>query len=310
MKQIGKISIVLPCYKAEKYVAAMVDDIKVQSYTDWELIIVSNGADQEAQNEVLAPYLYVDNRIKLIKTLKGGVSHARNLGVAEASGDWLTFVDADDRLEPAHLEALVAGVRDDVDMVVGGFTQIKVKDNIRTMCRIKEDMAFGREYLKRDNLIIGICCNKLFRMCKIREWGGAFDERQTYAEDAVYSLSFLLQTQKMNTVAMTGYQYLCRDENSANDKYQACIVDAYQRMTDLVATLMEKAKCSEKEIVIYRLGQAYYTSYFGVCNLFKKGCPLSFREKVRETENEKGDDCHERRRRFERCGMADEAGRI
>lgn len=72
MKQIGKISIVLPCYKAEKYVAAMVDDIKVQSYTDWELIIVSNGADQEAQNEVLAPYLYVDNRIKLIKTLKGG----------------------------------------------------------------------------------------------------------------------------------------------------------------------------------------------------------------------------------------------
>lgn len=104
MKYVGKISIVLPCYKAERFVGDMIADVQAQTYKDWELIVVSNGAGQEAQLKVINSMAAQDSRIRVISVEEGGVSNARNIGMEQATGQWLAFVDADDRCDNNHLE--------------------------------------------------------------------------------------------------------------------------------------------------------------------------------------------------------------
>lgn len=77
---------------------------------------MSNGAGQEEQLNILrrlADAAEAEGRIQVFSEEKGNVSNARNVGMAHATGEWLAFVDADDRLKPNHLQLLMAAVADD-----------------------------------------------------------------------------------------------------------------------------------------------------------------------------------------------------
>lgn len=104
-----KISIVMPCYKAERYIRDTLNDILAQTYRNWELICVSNGAGQEPQLAILNAYAAeMPDRIRVFCEEKGNVSNARNIGMEHATGQWLTFFDADDRIESNHLQLLMS----------------------------------------------------------------------------------------------------------------------------------------------------------------------------------------------------------
>ena len=127
------ISVILPCYKAEKYIANIIGDIQAQTYDNFELIIVSNGPDQGEQLQVAQSFAQRDRRIKILTTQTGGVSNARNLGMERAIGDWLAFVDADDRLIPSHLQ-LMADAADGYDIVIDNTNlNKKVLDNYHAL---------------------------------------------------------------------------------------------------------------------------------------------------------------------------------
>lgn len=172
MNNIGKISIVLPCYKAERFVGDMIVDIQAQTYNDWELIIVSNGAGQEAQLKVIEGYAKADNRIHVISVEQGGVSNARNIGMGKATGTWLAFVDADDRCDSNHLELLAKGCIDDTDIVVGGYTQFWPKWGTSSYYKIKERNRLDEDFVMISNTIQYPLWNKLFNISKLQNWGG------------------------------------------------------------------------------------------------------------------------------------------
>ena len=90
------ISIILPCYKAEKFIGNIINDVTNQTYQDWELLVISNGEGQDSQLSIIDGFRKIDNRIKLFSIPTGGVSLARNIGLQNAVGDWITFLDADD----------------------------------------------------------------------------------------------------------------------------------------------------------------------------------------------------------------------
>ena len=91
-----KVSIVVPCYKNEDTIASVVRDIRQQTYLDWELIVVGNGPNQDAQREIVESESKKDSRIIYLSIEEKGVSRARNNGILVATGEWLAFVDADD----------------------------------------------------------------------------------------------------------------------------------------------------------------------------------------------------------------------
>jgi glycosyltransferase involved in cell wall biosynthesis len=98
-----EISVVMPAYNAEKYIAESIESILNQSFSQWELIIIDDGSTDNTA-EIVAKF-QSDKRIKLIKQANGGVSSARNAGINAASGNYITFLDADDAYLPENLQA-------------------------------------------------------------------------------------------------------------------------------------------------------------------------------------------------------------
>ncbi len=100
------VSIIVPVYNAEKYIAETMDCVRNQTYTDWELLLVENGS---LDHSVAVIEAYIkdadDDRIRLIRLPSNeGAARARNRGVAEAGGRYIAYLDADDLWVPEKLE--------------------------------------------------------------------------------------------------------------------------------------------------------------------------------------------------------------
>ena len=114
-----RISVVVPAYNAAKTVAATLEALLAQSAPPFEIVVVDDGSKDQTR-EVLEPYR---DRVRLVFQANGGVSAARNRGVAETSGDWVAFCDADDLWHKDKLEIMTAVLRSwpDVDLAFHEF---------------------------------------------------------------------------------------------------------------------------------------------------------------------------------------------
>ena len=89
------ISIIIPAYNAEKYLANTIQSVINQTYIDWELIIINDGST-DGTLELINNFKDKDSRIKVFSHENAGVAHSRNRGIAEAKGEFIAFLDADD----------------------------------------------------------------------------------------------------------------------------------------------------------------------------------------------------------------------
>ncbi len=111
------VSIVIPAYNLEEYLGEAVASVMTQSYTSWELIIIDDGSSDRT-GEMCDAFSRSDSRIHSVHTSNGGLSMARNRGIALCKGDWITFLDADDVLHPRFLEIMVnAAGSTDADII-------------------------------------------------------------------------------------------------------------------------------------------------------------------------------------------------
>ena len=94
MNQAPKVSVIVPVYKAEKYLHRCVDSILAQTFIDFELLLVDDGSP-DCSGDICDQYAAADPRVRVFHKPNGGVSSARNLGIEKANGEWLMFVDAD-----------------------------------------------------------------------------------------------------------------------------------------------------------------------------------------------------------------------
>ncbi|MDR0197199.1 MAG: glycosyltransferase, partial [Oscillospiraceae bacterium] len=107
------ISVILVTYNRENYLPIMLECLENQTYKDYELILVDNGST-DGTAKICEEYAKKDSRVKLLKIDKNiGASHGRNTGLAAANGEYITFVDDDDRCEPQMLEFLADLAREE-----------------------------------------------------------------------------------------------------------------------------------------------------------------------------------------------------
>ena len=100
-----KISVVLPVYKVEKYLKRCIQSICVQTYRNLEIILVDDGSPDSCP-EICDELAKCDSRIRVIHKENGGLSDARNVGTAYATGEYITFVDSDDDVTETYVEYL------------------------------------------------------------------------------------------------------------------------------------------------------------------------------------------------------------
>ena len=96
------LSIIVPVYNTEKTIRQCVDSILSQEYNDFELLLIDDGS-KDASPAICDEYARQDDRVRVFHKENGGVSSARNLGIDNAQGEWITFVDADDYITSNYL---------------------------------------------------------------------------------------------------------------------------------------------------------------------------------------------------------------
>lgn len=113
-----KISVIVPVYKVEKYLRDCVDSILAQTFTDFEVLLVDDGSPDRS-GEICDEYAAKDSRIRVFHQENGGVTSARRLGVENALGEWINFVDSDDTIPKDALNNMyTAAQKDKVDIVM------------------------------------------------------------------------------------------------------------------------------------------------------------------------------------------------
>lgn len=116
----SKISVIVPVYKVESYLCQCVDSILAQTYHNLEIILVDDGSPDHC-GVICDEYAAKDPRIKVIHKENGGLSDARNAGMAVMTGEYVAFVDSDDWIEPQMYETLLMLLEQhDADIAFGG----------------------------------------------------------------------------------------------------------------------------------------------------------------------------------------------
>ena len=105
MEDNPKVSVIIPVYNVEKYLSECIDSVLRQSLSDMEIICIDDGST-DGSAQILEEYRKKDRRIKVIHQKNAGASAARNAGIANASGEYIYFLDSDDYIDPAALEFL------------------------------------------------------------------------------------------------------------------------------------------------------------------------------------------------------------
>lgn len=218
-----KVSIIVPIYKAEKYLRCCLDSILQQTFTDWECILVDDGSP-DGSGAICDEYSQRDSRFRVFHKENGGVSSARNLGIDNSNGDFLCFFDADDLIPKDSLSALVAPFNNDVDSTVGGFQILGTNNEILFELKTQSTHRININEAIRDFYPNGsmdwqrYLWNRMFRMDVIHKYHIRFREDIYYKEDGLFLVEFLCKSQK-DIVYVEEIVYIYRkSEESATGK--------------------------------------------------------------------------------------------
>ena len=203
---MAKISIIIPCYKVEAYLPKCLDSLINQTYKNLEIICIDDGSPDNS-GKILDEYAKKDSRIKVIHQGNGGVSSARNTGLDIATGEWISFVDADDWLDVNAYEKLLNSTEDEkVEMLV--FGNHSVCDGV--ISKYKSINANESNFTDYSYLLLrlgGVVWNKLFSRSLIEENKTRFVKGINLSEDGLFNTEIMLKYPKLKIVDEGIYFY-------------------------------------------------------------------------------------------------------
>lgn len=218
------ISIIVAIYNVEQYLKKCVDSILTQSFTDFECILVNDGSFDNCP-AICDFYLMIDNRIKVIHKLNGGVSSARNAGLNIAKGEWISFVDGDDWCDPEMIGFLLQNaISNGADISICGHRSVsdtairytsKKHNNIVLKNRDAIIKLFSRNYYG------GGVCGKLINKALISCGRNIinFDETIQFGEDRLFNFYIFKKAKKIFYSPSVYYNYYYRNNSICNTKY-------------------------------------------------------------------------------------------
>ncbi len=196
----SKVSIIIPIYNTEKYLKTCLDSILGQTYENLEIILVDDGSADNS-GKIIDDYAKKDRRIKAIHQKNQGQSAARNNGLKEATGDYIGFIDSDDKIDPTFVEKLLAPYQNkNTALTVCGIHYNRLKtateeDAYISELRPKTPRESKEAYILRLLALDGrlySSVNKLYRASIAKTL--SFDVSLKFGEDTRFVLNYLKKT--------------------------------------------------------------------------------------------------------------------
>ena len=209
-----KISVIVPLYNVEKYAKRCIESVLTQTFNDYELILVDDGSNDNT-GKICDQYAAKDSRIKVIHKKNGGVSSARNEGLDAAQGEWITFLDADDWIEPNFFQIINNDSIDSIDWIFAQWRTVwdnglpsEIYDH-KTELELKNWNDIKNIWDKMANVDICRCpWGKFFRRSIIEENKLRFDNTLKYGEDTVFNYQFLTKINGLSLNSLENAHYV------------------------------------------------------------------------------------------------------
>lgn len=211
--KIPKISVIVPVYNVMQYLPRCINRILDQTFTDFELLLIDDGSTDNS-GKICDEYADKDHRIRVFHKTNGGVSSARNLGLDNAKGEWITFSDSDDELYADALNNYNDIIQDydNVDIICCGHSVCKKSGFVQNYTFPKFLLLEDKEKILLECENSGSCgflWNKCFRTTIIRQ--GSFDESISWCEDHIFTYGILRYVKYVCFSPVLVYKYYFND---------------------------------------------------------------------------------------------------
>ncbi|MDF2557764.1 MAG: glycosyltransferase [Bacillales bacterium] len=276
------ISVIVPVYKAEKYLEKCIKSILNQTYRHFELILVEDGSPDQCA-EICDLFAMKDSRIRVIHQENAGVSKSRNVGIDVAKGKYITFVDSDDYIEQTFLEKAILAIESaEADLYIGGIKMETFSGDLL----IKEETLQGKKKSytskilleKRDIdypmiLICGPCC-KLYKRDILDKNQIRFEPDLSLGEDTYFNMEYLIHCEEVIFSDENFYHYQRINSDSLYTKYRADYFEVHVKVFGKVLNTYEQLNCSKESIIQFKqlFGELLISS---ITNDFEQGAKIS-----------------------------------
>lgn len=280
---VPAVSVIVPVYKAEKYLADCIDSILSQVYEDFELILVDDGSP-DGCGKICDDYAKQDSRITVIHKQNGGVSSARNAGIKEAKGKYICFVDSDDRLLPEFLKECIKTLE-------SFKTNIAVCAYSQEIHGLNKDIAYSKEptvLLDRDKsimellekVLIAAPWGKLYRADIIKENNITFPLELSCGEDLIFNFRYCDFAKEIAMINKPLYFYNTENEASLMNVYREDLISLKKTIIKELTFYIEKWNVDKQQKIKFD-NYVYYSYESVLFNTFSKRNKDRFLKKLK-----------------------------
>ncbi len=218
-----KVSIIVPVYNRDEYLANTLDSLLGQTVHDIEIICVDDGSTDKS-SEILAQYAKRDKRIKLISQRNGGSSMARNSGLKQAKADYIMFCDSDDAFDRTMCEEMVSAISlsDEISVAVCGIQieylahqEVKRSDDLYYKVKFEGEQKISDTVIQKTDASV---CNKIFRKSIIDQFKISFPAGLNN-EDYYFYNAYMSVAKKAYFINKNLYHYIRHEDSIMSDNF-------------------------------------------------------------------------------------------
>lgn len=284
-----EISVIVPVYKAEKFLRKCTESILSQTFSELELLLIDDGSPDQS-GALCDAIAAEDPRVRVFHKENGGVSSARNLGMAEARGEYLAFADADDWLPPDALEVMHRALREaGADSAGGAHFLVEPDGASRRAEGALPAGVYGPQELRRGivdrllgerlgkDVLNGFIWRFLFSAKLVREKEITFEG--AYLEDELFLLEYFCQAEKLAMVEEPVYYYL-QNPASVTRRYLPDYMKTFKRFMEQKEALARRFGLGEEQPQ-WRENSNWAGLLIAIGNEYAAGNPAGLLEKNR-----------------------------
>lgn len=248
------LSVIIPVYNGEKKITRCLDSLMALKESDVEFMIVNDGS-LDRTKEICEEYVQKDSRFILFSQKNGGVSKARNTGIANCRGKYISFVDADDEVteEFDHIIEIVKETESDFfafDHCVKTGESITPKQRYLFVAGKNNKKVLYKNYLAGYSNCVW---NNIYKSSIIKDNQLQFQEDMAMGEDSVFNAHYLMHCQEVFYINEVGYNYYVDDIGSASNAGRISYLKDFAKIYDNFQKLYNT--CDDLEFTFY---SAYY----------------------------------------------------
>lgn len=216
------LSVIVPAYNCAATLDNCLGSVLEQMTEEHELIVVDDGS-QDGTARLLAAYTGARPNFRALRIEHAGPSAAKNAGLCLASGEYVTFLDSDDRIRPDFLEKSRPLLTQRADLYIFGIERFYLSGERETWSlrdRVYESVSdFADEYIRTREQLIYSNANKLYRREIVESLGLRFDERISFGEDRLFNYRYLVGCRRIVTSEQLMQQYIQRSLDSLSERH-------------------------------------------------------------------------------------------